>query len=138
MGGPGDDSREGALTRAIDGVNLLSYGFYAFQRLEPEVNLPRSLRVWKGRKKQIAPAAVDPVPLVVPALAAAEIEVKISIHQPVIAPVEKGEVLGRAALVHGESVLAEYPLRSSEDVPLGRWWERALDSFLLFWHSLWK
>lgn len=138
MGGPGEDSREGSLTRAIDGVNLLSYGFYAFQRIEAEVDLPESLRVWKGRKKQITPAAVDPRPVVVPALTAAEIEVKIDIHQPIIAPIGEGDVIGSAALMHGESVLAEYPLRSSEDVPLGRWWKRVLDSILLFWYSLWN
>ena len=50
----------------------------------------------------------------------------------IIAPVSPGMELANVEVLVGEERLMQYPLRAIHPVGEGAWWERALDSVLLW------
>jgi len=132
LGGPGENSREGAFTRAVDGVNLLSYGFYAFRRVEPGFFPDKPLRVWKGTKGFTLPEAFTLPPMVLPAVKAGALCFDYEIDGPLIAPVVKGQRVGTARLTFGDEILGSYPLRAAEEIPPGSLIREIRDSMRLF------
>lgn len=53
MGGPGKDSREGSLIRAVDATTLISYGYYATRTFTPAVPDLPVRRVFKGEIRSV-------------------------------------------------------------------------------------
>ncbi|HDQ13349.1 MAG TPA: D-alanyl-D-alanine carboxypeptidase [Sediminispirochaeta sp.] len=132
LGGPGDSSLEGSYTRAVDGTNLLSYGFYAFQRIVPEISAPERLRVRRGERRDIQLRRLRPSALVVPAAAAGGLKIDYEIQEPIVAPVRKGQELGRVRVSLDGELVQEYPLEAGEALGEGTWWWRLWDSILMF------
>lgn len=128
LGGPGENNREGALTRAIDGVNLLSYGFYHFTRIEPQFPSLKSVKVWRGMPGAIKPKLHSSEPLVLPLDRAAQIEVRHQLDLPLHAPLEAGERIGETLITSGDTLIRSYPITVSTDVKLGSWWRQLVDS----------
>ncbi|MFO7849401.1 MAG: D-alanyl-D-alanine carboxypeptidase family protein, partial [Spirochaetia bacterium] len=65
MGGPGENTREGNLSRVIDGTHLISYGFYAYRRVHPSVPDVGTAKVWGGRTSSLELEVPEPDPLIV-------------------------------------------------------------------------
>jgi len=128
LGGPGESGREGALTRAIDGVNLLSYGFYHFTRVEPQFPTLRSIKVWRGVPNTIQAKIHSPVALVLPLDTAAQIQVRHQLDLPLEAPLEAGAKIGETLITSGDTVIRSYPIRVPIEVKLGSWWRQLVDS----------
>ncbi len=119
LGGPGKNSEEGTLTRAIDGANLLSYGFYSFTRVTPRLKVPETMRVWKGLRRRVALQAASAQPLTIPKEVADDVTVEVELKRPLVAPVHKGEQLGEAVVRVAGKEAARYPLTAAEAVPQG-------------------
>ena len=136
LGGPGDNPDEGALTRAIDGIHLLTFGFYAFSRVVPELPEMGPVKVWKGSVRQIDVDMPVPEPLILPAGQAPLITSGYEIGGPLEAPLSIHDRIGTAKLRIGEKTLVEYPLYPSEDVEPGSWLRRVWDSVRLFFRRL--
>jgi len=130
LGGPGENIREGAFTRAIDGVNLLSYGFYHFTRVKPEFPSLPELRVWKGTRKTVQAQLHAPEALVLPLDVAAAIEVRHELYLPLTAPLRGGEEIGRTLITSGQKLIRSYPILIKETVEEGTWWQQLADSVL--------
>jgi len=128
LGGPGESGREGALTRAIDGVNLLSYGFYHFTRVEPQFPSLSSVKVWRGMPGTIQPKLHSPGPLVLPLDTAAQLEVRHQLDLPLEAPLGAGTKIGETLITSGDSLIRSYPITVPSDVKLGSWWRQMVDS----------
>jgi len=132
LGGPGDSPREGALTRAIDGLHLLTYGFFAFERIVPDPPAIGPVRIWKGEARYVAAAPITPAPMVVPAAIACSLSWEWDTEQLLTAPLSRDEQIGALRLMNGREMLAEYPLYPVKDVKTGGWLRRMIDSLLLF------
>ncbi|MCF7915702.1 MAG: D-alanyl-D-alanine carboxypeptidase [Spirochaetaceae bacterium] len=130
LGGPGENIREGAFTRAIDGVNLLSYGFYHFTRVEPEFPSLPELRVWKGSRNTVHAQLHAPEVLVLPLDVAAVLEVRHELDLPLSAPLMGGEEIGRTLITSGQKLIRSYPILIKEPVEEGSWWQQLRDSIL--------
>ncbi|MDZ7795010.1 MAG: D-alanyl-D-alanine carboxypeptidase family protein [Spirochaetia bacterium] len=130
LGGPGENIREGAFTRAIDGVNLLSYGFYHFTRVEPKFPSLQELRVWGGTRKTVHPQLHAPEALVLPLDVAATLEVRHELDLPLSAPLMGGEEIGRTLITSGQKDIRSYPILIKEPVEEGTWWQQLADSLL--------
>ena len=132
LGGPGENSREGALSRAIDGVNLISYGFYHFTRVEPQVPELQSVRVYGSAQGRVNVQVHDPEPLVLPLDAAARIEVRHELDERLTAPLSAGTEVGRTVISSGSRVIKMYPIVLAEEARLGTWWQQIVDSLQQF------
>ena len=127
LGGPGENSEEGTLTRAIDGANLLSFGFYSFTQVIPRLEVPESVRVWKGRRGDVALHTPEADPLTVPKELVDDVTVEAELIGPLTAPVRSGDRIGEAVVRIAEHEAARYPLTAAETVRRGgvlrRFWD---------------
>jgi len=128
LGGPGENIREGAFTRAIDGVNLISYGFYHFTRVKPKFPSLPEVRIWRGARKTVTPQLHTPEVLVLPLDVAAVLEVRHELDLPLSAPLMGGEEIGRTLITSRHKVIRSYPIRIKESVEEGTWWQQLMDS----------
>jgi len=135
MGGPGTTPVQGALTRAIDGTNLLSYGFYAFERVLPAAPEPELLRVWKGEQSWIAPAAPKIDARVLPREDARALEYVYDYEPVLIAPISEQDQVGTLTLISHDRRLIQYPLFPERSVARGGWFRVLIDSIILFFKS---
>ncbi|MFP4178656.1 MAG: D-alanyl-D-alanine carboxypeptidase family protein [Spirochaetaceae bacterium] len=119
MGGPGENTREGNLSRVIDGTHLLSYGFYAYSRVRPRVPELETVRVWGGETKRLEIEMPEPEFFLVPAEKVGYLRDKTVIDGPLKAPVSEGEEVGRLIISLGTEKLGEYPITASHSVEEG-------------------
>lgn len=136
LGGVGENSSEGSIFRTIDGINLLSYGFYNFRNLKntaPDINSPK---IWKGTKTQVQ-LNIPEIPVITLSVEkAANIEIKVIIPKNIIAPIKKGEILGEIIQTAGEEIIGKYNITAAEDMPKGGFFRRLIDSIKIFFLKL--
>lgn len=130
LGGPGENSREGALSRAIDGVNLISYGFYHFTRVEPQFPQLERVRVYRSAGGRIPVRLSEPEALVLPLDTAAQLEVRHEIDRPLSAPLAAGTEIGRTVISSDGHQLRSYPIVLAEEAVPGSWWQQLVDGLL--------
>ncbi len=136
LGGVGGNSSEGSFLRAIDGINLLSYGFYNFRNIKIEVPEIRVPRVWKGTNSLIK-LKYPEIPLLTINVEKIEnLRTEVNIPENIIAPVKKGEVLGEIIHTAGEEIIGRYNITAAEDIPLGGFFRRFIDSIKIFFLKL--
>ncbi len=131
MGGPGRNAGEGSFIRAVDAVNILSYGFYRFAEYMPAADKLVSVAVYGGKKKRVKVVVPGAGPVTIPREAAYVAETVFELSGPVKAPVVKGDEIGKVkVLINGEKVAA-YSVVAGEDVRRGSLFTRILDAVRL-------
>jgi D-alanyl-D-alanine carboxypeptidase (penicillin-binding protein 5/6) len=131
LGGPGNNSEEGTLTRAIDGANLLSFGFYAFTRVRPQLEEAPRPRVWKSATGSLTLALPEPAELSIPKELAGAVELELRLEEPLIAPISRGDRVGELVVRVGERVRSRQAVRAAEEAPVGGWLRRVVDGLRL-------
>ena len=136
LGGKGETTQEGSLLRAIDGVNLLSYGFYNFRNIKSEVPDIDSPKVWKA-SKTLAQLKLPEIPVItLPVDKAANIQITVDIPKNIIAPIKEGEILGEIIQTAGEEIIGRYNITAAEDIKKGGFFRRLIDSIKIFFLKL--
>jgi D-alanyl-D-alanine carboxypeptidase (penicillin-binding protein 5/6) len=119
--------------RAQETQKLLNYGFRFFethQLYQPAQNITET-KVWKGAAKQLSLGAAAPVSVTVPRGRYKELVATTNIQQPIVAPVQKGAVLGEVEIRLGDELIAKENLVAINGVEQGSWFRRLLDSILM-------
>jgi len=132
LGGPGETSAEGSMLRAMDGVNLLSYGFYSFTNIKsdiPEFALPR---VWKGSKTYIELKFPEIPVLTLSVEKAAILKIRAELPGNIIAPIKKGDILGEIIQLADDEIIGQYSITAAEDIETSGFFKRLFDSIRLF------
>ena len=119
MGGPGKNSGEGSFIRAVDAVNLLSYGFYRFTDYKAAPGKLVPVPVYGG-KKNLLPVVYPPIKkITIPRELMNEISVSLNIPHPIMAPVhEKQEVGTLVVSVRGKDIIS-YPVTAGISIRKG-------------------
>ena len=136
LGGPGESSSEGSLLRAIDGINLLSYGFYNFTNIKSEDPEIQSPKIWKGTKSSVGIKYSEIPVLTLTHEKAAILRTEVNIPQNIIAPIKEGDVLGEIVQTAGEEIIGRYNITAAENIPMGGFFRRLLDSIKIFFLNL--
>jgi len=124
-------------TRAGESLKLLNWGFQSFESLRLYAGKQgiSAFRVWKGDKSSVKVGFEHDFIIAVPRPEGSKkLEAKLISHQPLIAPVKKGQALGTLNLSFAGQPYGEYPVYALEDVASGGWFSRLFDSFRL-WFS---
>jgi len=98
LGGPGTLSAEGNRLRVEDGTNLMEWAFGNFVTVKPEPVVPVSAAVWGGQQQSINLIPASGATFTAPAAVAsglARLERNVVVQNPVTAPVDAGQLLGR-------------------------------------------
>ena len=115
LGSPSSADRFNAAT------TLLDYGFanYAAIPLPELPDRPLELAV-KGSAEQSVPLDYSALPktVLMEKGAAAELRTELTLPETLEAPVEQGQVVGKASVYAGETLLSEAEVRSAADAPL--------------------
>ena len=120
--------------RAKESLNLLNYGFrfYEAHRLHGAGEPLAPVRAWKGAMRDVRVGLVADLSITVPRGQTEGISTRLEINSPVIAPVARGQVLGKAVVDQNGQTVREAPVVALEEVPLGGWFRRLLDTILLW------
>ncbi|GBE46607.1 D-alanyl-D-alanine carboxypeptidase DacA precursor [bacterium BMS3Bbin11] len=114
----GTDSK---LKRAEMVQNLLNFGFrnYITKKVYPAGKKIRNIDVYKAASNTVSVESADSIYLTVPRRGGAEIKQTVTVPAYVIAPVNRGQVLGDIEFSMQGTSLGKYPLTAVAEIPEG-------------------
>ncbi len=121
--------------RAQSAQNLLNYGFEYFEgaRLYRAGQAVKTIRLYRGIRESIDIGLGQDFYILVSKGAVPRVKAQVLTQQPIVAPIRKGQPLGRLRLTLDGVALGEYPLLAMQDVEVAGLIGRAWDSIeLLF------
>jgi len=127
--------------RAQQSHLLLNYGFRNFVSLRPaRRDLRRQVRIYQGESREVWLIPARPIRVTVPRGYETHVAFRLRHPDPLIAPVKKGQRIGRIDAVlkegHGpEKVLASVDMVAANNVAQASWLGRQIDAFRLWWQS---
>lgn len=119
--------------RAQGAQNLLNYGFEYFDgaRLYRGGQVIKSIKLYRGTRDTVNIGLAEDFYVLVGKGAVPRIKAQVLTQQPVVAPIRKGEPLGRLRLSVDGTALGEYPLIAMHDVEVAGIFGRSFDSIRL-------
>ena len=111
----GLDSEE---ARAQEGERLLKWGFANYKNITPFVmGTPiTQAKVWMGAVREIPLTVGENVQLTVPKTGQAASKAMVNYQSPLIAPITKGQEVGKLTITHADGSSKEVPLLAGADV----------------------
>jgi len=109
-------------------LQLLVYGQRFFSsRLVQEGGVPvGQMRVWKGAEDTVAVQVAHDIHVTVPRSQTDDLRTLVRVQEPLLAPINAGDDLGRLQVLLADELIAEYPLQAVSTVPqsgfMTRWW----------------
>ncbi|RDX38003.1 D-alanyl-D-alanine carboxypeptidase [Vibrio campbellii] len=131
----GTPSKQSRITQS---KNLLSYGFrfYDTKQVAKQGEVQASAKVWKGDVSEIDLGFAQDTYLTLPRSLTAGLDKSVVVNEPLIAPIAKGDVVGKVVWKSDDQTVASYPLVSNQAVEEGSWIGKLWDSLVLWVKSL--
>lgn len=125
-------------SRISQSKNLLSYGFrfYDTKQVAKQGEVQASAKVWKGDVSEIDLGFAQDAYLTLPRSLTAGLDKSVVVNEPLIAPIAKGDVVGKVVWKSDDKTVASYPLVSNQSVEEGSWIGKLWDSLVLWVKSL--
>jgi len=124
--------------RAQETQKLLSYGYRFFETLpiyEDDAVLATP-RIWGGELNEVSAGVGEAVHVTLPRNRNDELRARMDLNRDLMAPISRGDQVGRLEIVLGEEVVGERPLIALEGVEEGSWFKRLLDQVQRFFSGL--
>jgi len=123
--------------RANDAEKLLTYGFRFFdtQTYAKAAEVLANPMLWKGEARTMPVGVLDEITLTLAKSRNRKVETRLTIDQPLVAPIALGTVVGSVTMYDGEQKLVTRPLIALKEEVAGSWWKRAWDSIRLFFFN---
>jgi len=121
--------------RADEAQALLNYGFRFFEshRLyEPGVKVAEPT-LWKGDSEKAELGVGEAALVTIPRGAYARLKASVDVPKPLMAPLAKGQSVGRLKVTLDENPVFEAPLVALRDYPEGGFFKRVGDQVMLWW-----
>ena len=125
-------------SRISQSKNLLSYGFrfYDTKQVAKQGEVQARAKVWKGDVSEIDLGFAQDAYLTLPRSLTAGLDKSVVVNEPLIAPIAKGDVVGKVVWKSDDKTVASYPLVSNQAVEEGSWIGKLWDSLVLWVKSL--
>lgn len=119
--------------RAQSAQNLLNYGFEFFDgaRLYRAGEVVKNVKLFRGARDSVNIGLAQDFYILVGKGAVSRVQAQVLTQQPIVAPIRKGQPLGRLRLSVDGTALGEYPLIAMQDVEVAGVFGRSLDSIRL-------
>jgi D-alanyl-D-alanine carboxypeptidase (penicillin-binding protein 5/6) len=119
--------------RATESQKLLNYGFQFFDStlVYKQGQSINQLKVWKGSENQVAATVPNDLYLTLPKGEYASVKAVMSSTQPLIAPIKKGQVVGKVKFMLNGKVVDERQLVAADSIEVAGIFGRAWDSIKL-------
>ena len=127
---------EGNRERADAVYSLLRFGFAAYERHDLYLAKHKIVdaRVFKGAVTSVEVGLADPIDLVLPKGAGKSLQATVQLTDPVVAPLEAGQLLGTLTVQMDGADLLSRPLVTLHAVAEGTWFNRMADVVRLWFH----
>lgn len=125
--------------RAAESKKLLTYGFRYFETrriYSAGEALKSNLRVWYGEEDYLNLVLANDVILSLPRGSADQLEATIEVDEPLHAPIDAAETLGRLEIKLNGEVVADVPLIAEKAIPEAGMFSRLWDWIQLFFAGL--
>ncbi|WP_416190823.1 D-alanyl-D-alanine carboxypeptidase family protein [Neisseria sp. CCUG12390] len=128
---------ESTEARASESGKLLNWALQAFDtpKLYNADEAISQVRVYKGATKAVNVGFVDETYVTIPHDTGRSLKPILETVQPVLAPIEKGQVLGKLKLMKDNEVVAEKEVVALNNVAEGSWFSRIWDSIVLWFKT---
>lgn len=123
-----------AQARISQSKNLLSYGFrfYDTKKVATQGQVESKVKVWKGKVSEIEASFPQDAYLTLPRSMTAGLDKSVEMKEPLMAPIEQGEVVGKVVWKNNDETVASYPLVSNQAVEPASWIYQIWDSIVLW------
>lgn len=120
--------------RISQSKNLLSYGFrfYDTKKVATQGEVESKVRVWKGNVNEIEASLASDAYLTLPRAMTAGLDKSVEMNEPLMAPISKGDVIGKVVWKSNEETVASYPLVSNQAVEEASWFGQIWDTIVLW------
>lgn len=137
MGIESKSQAEGFRLRETGNLNLLEWGFRFFESHQLYAGGAKiaTQKVWKGSEEQVNLGLAQPLQIAVPRGRYNELKPAMDVPKTLIAPIKKGQAIGKVRVSLDGKVLAERPLVALDAVEEAGFFGRLWDEFWLWWES---
>ncbi len=125
---------KGRKVREEEALRLLRYGNREFETVQLfEANaVIRKLRIWKGQQDHVNAVVKEPLIVTVPRKERGSLDVGLLYDEPLLAPLEAGQEIGKVVVKLGDKELLSLPALAGADVPPGSFISNLVDSGRLY------
>lgn len=104
--------------RAQEGERLLKWGFANFKNITPfAAGQPITpAKVWMGNMRELPLTVAENIQLTVPKTGKSATKAVVNYQSPLIAPISKGQEIGKLTLTHADGSIRNIPLVAGADV----------------------
>lgn len=129
---------ESTEARASESSKLLNWAlqFYDTPKLYDANQTISQVKVYKGSANAVGVGFLDAAYVTIPHGEGQSIKPVLETVQPVLAPIQKGQVLGKLRIMNGSTVLAEKSVVALNNVDEAGWFGRIYDGIVLWLKSL--
>ena len=119
--------------RATESQKLLNYGFQYFDSklVYKQGQNINQLKVWKGAENQVSSTVAEDIYVTIPKGEYSNVKAKSSSTQPLIAPIKKGQVIGKVTFTLDGKTIEERDLVAAKTIDGAGIFGRAWDSIKL-------
>ncbi len=123
--------------RATESGKLLNWALQAFDtpKLYNANEAISQVKVYKGAANAVNIGFVDETYITIPHDTGRSLKPILETVQPVLAPIEKGQILGKLKLMKDNEVVAEKDVVALNSVAEGSWFSRTWDSIVLWFKT---
>ncbi|MCL2070362.1 MAG: D-alanyl-D-alanine carboxypeptidase [Treponema sp.] len=133
LGAP--SGRGGDRIRDEDGRRLLEWAFERYKTIRPRLEIPESVRVWKGRTNHVDLVLGEPLAFTTLTERGNNLDWHLEIEGPLMAPISAGSHVGNIVFYDDLGVLRRLPMLAASDVRRGGPLKRFFHSFGLLFRS---
>ena len=123
--------------RATDSLALLNWGFrfHETHRLYDAGKAISTQKVWKGRENEVQLGVAAPLLVSLPRGKYAQLKPSMDVPKTLVAPIAKGQEIGKVRVVLDGKVVAERPLVALQAVEEAGFFKRLWHEFLMWWNA---
>ncbi|MEX3071424.1 D-alanyl-D-alanine carboxypeptidase family protein [Vibrio alginolyticus] len=120
--------------RISQSKNLLSYGFrfYDTKKVATQGEVESKVRVWKGNVNEIEASLASDAYLTLPRSMTAGLDKIVEFNEPLMAPINQGDEIGKIVWKSNDEIVASYPLVSNQAVEEASWFGQIWDTIVLW------
>ena len=120
---------ESERARKVESKKLLNYGFRFFETYTPYKAGEKfvSDRVWMGSVQEVDLGILEDTPITIPRGQRKNIKANFELNQQLVAPLVKGQVVGKVFLQLDGEDIGQYPLVTLQEINEGGMFDRLID-----------
>jgi D-alanyl-D-alanine carboxypeptidase (penicillin-binding protein 5/6) len=128
---------EGFRLRETGNLNLLEWGFRFFEahKLYDANQVVAKHQVWKGTENEVSLGLAAPLVISVERGRYTQLKPMMDVPKQLVAPIRKGQVIGKLRVSLDNKVIAERPIIALQDVPEANFFGRLWDELMMWWES---